>query len=418
MKNRFNMQIILLSVICFLTGCKAKSFEEANVTVLVDNSEKNGTQFIDDTYYVADVFGLLMLCEGDELPNYEENIQLLKGDKESVEKAIENLSVMEQTPAVLNAIGVGDLRLAKCNEGKEKLNEALSLTEDDSEKVCILNNLGNYRLYTQEDVMNGNILSRYEQALELESNPVKNIIIRMNKIVYGPLLYIDEEKPISYIKAEFEQLLKDEKKVLGSNQIVEIYANTVIPFYLNEKEEDEIPFHEQALKMNHERYQFRAADILIYQGLVGIYHVMGDNNMALEYSDELIKAVDGFLSDIDPYFIRAYYDKIRLLIEEKRYDEAIQYIDILTGREDLLPNHRMNLYLKLGEIHYLQNDFTNAEEIVQEAYDIFLKAKKEEGISEIDINEMLKIYSDSDFNHGNLDYMEWLEEQLENIGDK
>lgn len=60
-------------VICFFTGCKTESSEEINVSLSVDNSEENVSKCIDDTYYVPDLFGILMLCEGNELPNYEKN---------------------------------------------------------------------------------------------------------------------------------------------------------------------------------------------------------------------------------------------------------------------------------------------------------------------------------------------------------
>lgn len=415
MKSRLYKQILLLITMYFLIGCKAESLKETNVTVVADNSGKKANQYIDDTYYVPDIFGILMLCEGDELTEYKENVQLLKGDKESVEKAIENLSAMEQTPAVLNAMGVGLLRLDRCDEGKERLNEALSLTENNLEEVCILNNLGNPRLHNPENLVNNNLISRFEQALEKESDPIRKIIIRMNKIVYGPFLYLDEEDPINYTLEEFEQLLKDEEGVLGSNQIVGIYAYPILFLFLTENEEEEIQYLEEALRMNRELYQYRAADILSYQGLMGMYHAMGEHEKALEYADKFIETVEGFLSDTDTYLVISYYDKTGILIKEKRYDEALQCINILLGKQELRQEDRAKACLKLGELYYVQDDFSKAEETVKEAYNIFRTEKGEDRVTEIDIDEILEIYQDADYYDSNPDYMEWLKGQLENL---
>ena len=115
--KKINLLYVLICVL-MLIGCDAGSSEkvdaptsEVSLSEEVRDEMTETDRSMDDTYYVADVSSILMLCKGDDVPGYVEAIQLLKGDKDAVEKAIERLSEMEQVAGVMNAIGVGYIRL-------------------------------------------------------------------------------------------------------------------------------------------------------------------------------------------------------------------------------------------------------------------------------------------------------------------
>lgn len=137
MKKIIQKAMFCLGIFCFLTGCKMNISAEMSEP---ESLSERSVPLMDDTYYVADVSGILMLCKEDENMEYRNNIQLLKGDRESVEEAIKKLKSMEQTVAVKNAIGAGYIRLVRCEEAREILEQALSISGKDSEQACILSN--------------------------------------------------------------------------------------------------------------------------------------------------------------------------------------------------------------------------------------------------------------------------------------
>ena len=177
-----------------------------------ESLSEGSVPLMDVTFYVADLSGLLMLCKEDENMEYRNNIQLLKGDRESVEEAIKKLKSMEQTVAVKNAIGVGYIRLVRCEEAREILEQALSISGKDSEQACILSNLANLCLIGREDFTQKRMSLRYEQAIEKEQDPQNRLIIRLNRICCGPAAFLNKKDPTGAAVNEFKQLLEEEKR--------------------------------------------------------------------------------------------------------------------------------------------------------------------------------------------------------------
>ncbi len=424
---------ILSMIMCaaMLIGCTAgSSVEESKVVEEMDLSEgagmlgseigstggsgdavKEDGQLMDDTYYVVDIYSTLMLCEDDGVPGYKDAIQALKGDSASVAEAIERLGDMEQTPAVMNAIGVGYMRLDQSEEAKKILEGALEMADDDQEQACILNNLGSVRFLKGEDIINDRVAVRYEQALEMERDPIRRIVIRANRLVYGPYLYLKDDKWKEKIDKDIEQILKDEKSVLGSNQLAGIRC------YLTLAEcgpwDKVIGYYEKALGLNREQYQYRAIDMSVYSSLRKYYRINGDLERALGYADKGIEAGEGFLLDTDDFRIGSYLAKGILLVKRKDYDEAIQCLAPILELEGYDMDLKAMIYLSSGEAYYGKGDFSKAEEMVKKAYDFFGQYKKEKGHDDWDSREMLEAYDEEDRYESDPEYMQWVWDQIQ-----
>ena len=414
--------ILFFLFLLFLMGCRAD--ESDGMEKLEEKPEKEMASLMDDTYYIADVSGILILCEEEGDLEYQENIQLLKGDKESVEEAVKRLQGMEQTAAVKNAIGAGYIRLAQCEEARKVLNEALSLSEKDSEQACILNNLASIRLITEEDFMQNRIAARYEQAVKKERNPQNRLIIEMNRIYYGPLTYLDKKDPTGYALNEFERLLEEEKKILGSNQIVGVYGYSALSVFLADDEllkKDEIRWINKAMEINKRNHQYKAANITIYSELAGCYYHIGEIEKALEYVDKWISLAEGFLAETDDVmYIRGYFHKATILTKGDRYDEAIECINTLLDKKKIHIEKRAIAWFILGEVYYSKNEVTNAQEMVSKGYEIFKQYKSENGYGEgeWEIEEITKMYDRDNYDDENSKYLPWLKEQLEKLAQK
>lgn len=431
MKNIMRKTFGLLIMLCvaMLIGCTAgPSVKESGPVSEIDLSEETDTsgseagpieevegvvkeegRLMDDTYYVVDIYSILMLCEEDKDLGYKENIQALKGDSTSVAEAVERLKDMEQTPAIMNAIGVGYMRLDKSEEAKKILEGALEMADDDRDRVCILNNLGSVRLLGAEDIINGTITLDLDQALKIETDPVRRIILDTNRLGYGPFLYLDDDWKEKLDK-DVERSLKEEREILGSNQIAGI-QNYLTLADCSQGDED-IGYYNKALELNHEQYQYRAFDIVAYSGLKEYYRRNGDLEKALEYLEKRIKVGEGFSADTDSDRIIAYMDKSVLLVKREDYDEAIQCVAPLLELEGYALNLKAMMYLKVGEAYYGKEDLSKAEEMVEKAYNLFDRYKKEEGDSGWDIDEMLKQHDEADYNESDPDYMQWVRNQL------
>ncbi len=432
MKNIEQKISILFIMLCVVTciGCTVgPSIEESGPVSETGLSEEAGTlgsevgstggsggavkedgRLMDDTYYVADVYEILMLCKGDEDPGYRENIRLLKGDRASVEKAIEGLLDMEQTPAVMNAIGVGNMRLDQFEDAKRILNKALGMA-DEIDSVCILNNLGSAHFLETEDIINDTIADEYDLALEKTSVPIDRIILRTNQLGYGPFVYLGDDDWEKTMTEDIDRLLKEEKELLGSNQVAGIYNYLTLAMY--DLADGQVEALDKALGLNGDQHRYRAVDIVAYSGLTGCYHQEGDIDRALMYADKYIEAVEGFLVEADPSRIAAYFGKGVLLVREKRYDEALQCMSPLLELEGCGSDQKALLYLRCGEAYYGKGDPSKAEEMVEKAYDFFDLYEKEEGDSGWDIDEMLEQHDKADYNAGDQDYMQWVRDQLQ-----
>ncbi len=398
-KSRFFKSISILFIALYLlSGCE-KASPESPENLQMDN-----------TYYVADLHSILILCEDDGNPGYLEAIQLLKGDEASVMDGIEQLSAMDQTPEVMNAIGVGYLRLDRCEEAKEILNDALISSRSDSVDVCIVNNLGSTRLMELEGILYDEATLKYDHVLKKVTDPIQALIIRANRLCYGPFVNVYDDNREQMLVDEVNQLLEDERRLLGKNDIAGLYSYMALSYCGDEDER--IQCYNQIFQLNQELHQYRAVDIFVYRGLTGSYYRKGDYPLALEYNEKWIQEAEGYLSEADSDSIKAYMDKGTLLTREKRYDEAIQCLDRLLESGVLNLARTALINLKLGEIYYNQDDFATAEELVEKALDTFKQGFWEWRFEDLDARTTLDAYTNIEYMRDDPDYMQWLQEQL------
>ncbi|MTK06699.1 MAG: hypothetical protein F8N38_06415 [Hungatella sp.] len=91
--RRLKFILFTCIIAIFLTGCK----KEVKLT--------------DDTWYIVDDYGILMLTKATNEETNKDLIIQLKGNGDTLRKAIDSLEKTNQDAKVNNNIGVGYLRL-------------------------------------------------------------------------------------------------------------------------------------------------------------------------------------------------------------------------------------------------------------------------------------------------------------------
>ena len=100
---------------------------------------------------------------------------------------------------------------------EKELLEALNMVESDKDKVCILTNLAEVMLFKYDTVSAENYI---KEALNLgEDDSLKNLVLESN---ITSISLSHKTKPIEEI-VKIKELLKKERKLLGTNQFVGIF---------------------------------------------------------------------------------------------------------------------------------------------------------------------------------------------------
>lgn len=227
-----------------------------------------------------------MLCERPEQESFEALMVKLKGNGDSLNKAISILEEMEQDTAVKNALGVGYLRLRKFPEAEKEFREALDIAESDKERICILANLAEVMLYKEDSVSAKNYT---EEALTLEvDDSLKNLVLESN------LTSINLSNKTNFIKeiANIKRLIKKEKRILGSNQFVAIFNYETLAYacYYEDNMTRCEYYMKRARDLNKKTYQYVYIDAYLYKALTLMY----DDTM-----EGVDKAMDYINKDID-----------------------------------------------------------------------------------------------------------------------
>lgn len=254
--------------------------------VIIIGYKKQNRRLVDDTWYILDEYAILMLCERPEQGSFKELMVKLKGNGVSLNEAIDILKEMEQTPAVKNALGVAYLRLRNFKEAEKELLEALNMVESDKDKVCILTNLAEVMLFKYDMVSAENYI---KEALNLgEDDSLKNLVLESNITSISLSL---KTKPIEEI-VKIKELLKKERKLLGTNQFVGIFNYETLAYacyYQNNINRCEY-YIKKAVALNKKTYQYVYVDAYLYKRLALMYE---------DFTDGLNKAIDYISKDID-----------------------------------------------------------------------------------------------------------------------
>lgn len=254
--------------------------------VIIIGYKKQNRRLVDDTWYILDEYAILMLCERPEQDSFKELMVKLKGNGDSLNEAIDILKEMEQTPAVKNALGVAYLRLRNFKEAEKELLEALNMVESDKDKVCILTNLAEVMLFKYDTVSAENYI---EEALKLgEDDSLKNLVLESN---LTSISLSHKTKPIEEI-AKIKELLKKERKLLGSNQFVGIFNYETLAYacyYRNNINRCEY-YIKKAVSLNKKTYQYVYVDAYLYKRMALMFE---------EFTDGSNKAIDYISKDIE-----------------------------------------------------------------------------------------------------------------------
>jgi len=126
----------------------------------------------------VDDYGILMLSKATEEETNKDLMIQLKGNGDSLKRAIDTLEKTNQDAKVNNNIGVGYLRLRNFQKAYDCFQEALSLAQSEEDKACILSNLSEVMRY-KEDL---NSAEKYmNEALEIKSNDsLKQLVMESN----------------------------------------------------------------------------------------------------------------------------------------------------------------------------------------------------------------------------------------------
>lgn len=306
------------------------------IALLIIGCNKRTKNLVDDTWYIVDNNAILMLCDDTEQENYIEIAKKLKGNGEVLKETIQLLTDLEPDAKTKNALGIAYLRLRLFNKAERCLKEALELAHTDDEKACILSNLSEIMIYKNEDEV---AIQYAKEAFEKKvDDPVRKLALHSN--------LVSEELPENerYVHdiVKVKGLLKEERKLLGSNQFIGIfnYKTLARACYLDNNMKKCEYYINKALKINSKMYQYRFIDTGLNQSLALAFSSY-DLNKALEYSNKSIEIMEEWQSNDHYDLLNAYAARGNIYLNlnyRNAYKAAEDYqlvIDRCTLYEDI-----------------------------------------------------------------------------------
>lgn len=257
------------------------------VIIMITACSKKEDILIDETRYIVDNYTILMLCKVPEQEPYRSLMTLLKGNEDSVKKAINILKEMDQTVDVKNAMGVAFLRLRKFEEANQNFQMALNLAIVTEDKACILSNMSEVMMYAGDFESAEKYM---ETALNQETgDSVEQLVLRSNMAAINST----ENKDNLQKAIELKKLLKEEKRICNSNQFVGIFNYKTLAYtcYLDGNMKKCQFYINKALQLNHKTYQYTNIDAILYKNL-SLMYTSYDLNKALDYSNKSIEILE------------------------------------------------------------------------------------------------------------------------------
>ncbi len=383
-----NLKIVFLILIIFLVGC----------------NKKIDTSTVDDTYYILDNYGILILCKETEQESYKKIITQLKGNTVILESAVSELKLMEQSANIKNALGIAYLRLRQFDISLDYFNEALEIAENEEEEASILNNITECKHYLEN---NTEVSSNYiDASLKEVNDPILKLVIKSNFLAEE----LNEKENFAKTIADVKKLLKEEKMLLGSNQFIGIfnYKTLATACYAADNMKKCDYYINQALKINKNIYQYKFVDSFLYS-TYSFYFRYNDAEKSLEKQDICIKILEESQGKDYYDLMRAYSLRGNIYFENDEVDKAIADYQLILNRCSLDNTWVPIAYYNLGEAYNNPAESDKAIDFYAKAYWLW----NQEGW--IDLNKKIKenlqnIYKRSGDSDDAFD--KWFQEQI------
>lgn len=402
--KKIKLVVVIIVMAIFLIACKP--VQEATL--------------MDDTWYVMTETDILMLCETDESQKeYLEAIKLLKGDSHSVEAAIEKLKSMEQTVEVKNALGIGAVCLAKFEEAEKYFNSAYEMAEKDSHIISILNNQIYIINCLDKELWSAPAMDKYNILSEKEiSNPIQALIVSSNWLMFEEKIDTVED-PAAILISGLEKLLKKEKNILGSNQMVGIFNYLRLASLYIEMEIDiqkGIDYLNEAMKLNAETYRHPIIDIAVYGNLSDVYASQKEYDRSLEYSDKCIEKEEAFYIEGHPYLIGAYLSKGLTLYRAGRYDDAIDSYEKTIQKMEPNDVDLGTACINMGLSYYKKGEMEKAIEYFTKSYGMYSANGAQQEYIDMAKDMLQRMYDEGGYSEKAPDFDKWMQEQIQKYG--
>lgn len=383
-----NLKIVFLILIIFLVGC----------------NKKIDTSTVDDTYYILDNYGILILCKETEQESYKKIITQLKGNTVILESAVSELKLMEQSANIKNALGIAYLRLRQFDISLDYFNEALEIAENEEEEASILNNITECKHYLEN---NTEVSSNYiDASLKEVNDPILKLVIKSNFLAEE----LNEKENFAKTIADVKKLLKEEKMLLGSNQFIGIfnYKTLATACYAADNMKKCDYYINQALKINKNIYQYKFVDSFLYS-TYSFYFRYNDAEKSLEKQDICIKILEESQGKDYYDLMRAYSLRGNIYFENDEVDKAIADYQLILNRCSLDNTWVPIAYYNLGDAYNNPAESDKAIDFYAKAYWLW----NQEGW--IDLNKKIKenlqnIYKRSGVSDDAFD--KWFQEQI------
>ncbi|MTK06697.1 MAG: tetratricopeptide repeat protein [Hungatella sp.] len=387
MKNYF--KIVFLILIVFLVGCNIK----------------NDTSTVDDTYYILDNYGILILCKETEQESYKKVIIQLKGNTDNLKLAVSELKQMEQSANIKNALGIAYLRLRQFEVSLDYFNKALEIAENEEEKASIVNNIVECENYLEN---NTEVSSNYsDTSLKDISDPVLKLVIKSNSLAEE----LNEKENFMKTIADAKKLLKEEKKLLGSNQFIGIfnYKTLATACYASDNMKKCDYYINQALKINQGIYQYKFVDSFLYS-TYSFYFRYSDLKKSLDKQDICIKILEEFQGRDYYDLMRAYSLRGNIYFENDEVDKAIVDYQLILNRCSQDSMWVPIAYYNLGDAYNNPAESDKAVDFYAKAYWLW----DQEG--EEDLNIRIKENLENIYNRyisSDKEFDVWFQEQIQ-----
>lgn len=331
--------------------------------LLVGCNKKNEASPVDDTYYIMDEYGILILCEDTEQESYKKVITQLKGNEDNIESAVFELKQMKQNVNIKNALGIGYLRLRQFNVSLDYFNNALEMAINEEEKAIILNNIAECKYYLDKKAeVSSNLM---EASVKQVNNPIIKLVIKSNLLADQ----LNEKEEFVKTIADAKKLLKEEELLLGSNQFIGIfnYETLATACYAADNMKKCDYYINQALKINKDLYKYKFVDSILYS-TYSFYFRYSDTEKSLEKQNMCINILEEYQGKDYYDLMRAYSLRGNIYFENDEVDKAIADYQLILKRCSLDSMWVPIAYYNLGDAYNNPAESDKAIDFYAKAY--------------------------------------------------